>query len=138
MREGMYATNELAICHEEQLAICLALEMLVDSLPYHADPTSLRRLEKTVVPAMQRSFVQWTLVCGSAAALANVANMEELLRDMQRQDQEDFGQAEEIAVTFGEWRDSGRTLDPEAMAYLIRGFVTARRRRVALERTLIA
>jgi hypothetical protein len=79
-------THELAICHEEQLAICLALEMLVDSLPYHADPTSLRRLENTVVPAMHRCFVQWSLVCGSAAALANIANMEELLRDMQRQD----------------------------------------------------
>jgi hypothetical protein len=43
-----------------------------------------------------------------------------------------------IAVTFGEWSDSGRSLDPEAVAYLIRGFVTARRRRVALERALIA
>lgn len=96
MQEGMYATNELAICHGEQLAISLALGMVVDSLPYPADPNSLRRLEKTVVPAMQRSFVQWTLVCGSAAALANVANMEELLRDMQRQDQGDLGQAEEL------------------------------------------
>jgi hypothetical protein len=95
MQEGMYATNELAICHGEQLAISLALGMVVDSLPYPADPNSLRRLEKTVVPAMQRSLVQWSLVCGSPAPTI-VANMEKLLRDMQRQDQGDLGQAEEL------------------------------------------
>lgn len=138
MREGTYAAHNLALCHEEQLAICLALETLVDTLPYHVDPTSLRRMEKAVVSVMHSCFLQWSLVRGSTQALANVANMEELLRDMQRQDQEDLGLAEEIQVTLGEWNNGGRSLDPEAMAYLIRGFVTARRRRVVLERALIA
>ena len=63
MQEGMYATNELAICHGEQLAISLALGMVVDSLPYPADPNSLRRLEKTVsgvltAPSVRSSAVR--------------------------------------------------------------------------------
>ncbi|WP_108398977.1 hypothetical protein [Devosia submarina] len=136
MQRDDCATYELAQRHDEQLAICLALETLVDSLPYHVDPTSLRGMKKALVPVMHNCIAQWNLVCGSTAVLAHVASMKELLSDMQRQDQEDLGLAEEIELTLGEWNAGGTSLDPEAMAYLIRGFVTARRRRVALERAL--
>ncbi len=60
-----------------------------------------------------------------------------LLRDLARQDQDDIGQAEEIQATLNEMKSVRGGLCAEGFGYLLRGFITARRRRVSLDRTLL-
>ena len=125
--------QDLARCQEDQLTMCAALERLADSLPGCADKAALGAVAGAVVPLMRRASAQW-IEAGLPALPAWASTA--LPSEFSRQDEEDLALAEEIDATLREWAERKASLCAEALGYLIRGFVIARRRRVALERWL--
>lgn len=126
--------QDLAQGHSEQLAMCMALERLADSLPRCADAAALRAAGEAVVPLMRRARARWLATRQAALPVGTAAA---LMGELRRQDEEDLAAAEEIRASLGEWREGQACLYAEALGYLLRGFVIARRRRVALERALL-
>lgn len=136
LNAGSKASQKLAQCHQEQLELCLALERIADGLPGFPNPDSLRPIDGQIVPMMRRFARQWAVAFAALAVAVSDTPIAPLLRDVELQDQEDIGQAEEIQTTLNEMKSAQAGLCPEAFGYLLRGFVTSRRRRVSLERAL--
>ena len=137
MRDSGDASDKLARCHQQQLKLCDALEWMADGLPHPPPPGALLNLDGSVSALMRRFAHQWTLSFAALTVAAAGTPFAPLLDDLARQDQEDIGQAEEIQTTIEEMKSARRSLCPESFGYLLRGFVIARRRRVALDRALL-
>jgi hypothetical protein len=129
--------HKLARCHQQQLDLCDALEWMADGLPGLPTPGTLLNLDGSVSTKMRRFAQQWAASFAALAVAASGTPFAPLLDDLSRQDQEDIGQADEIQATIEELKSGRRTLCPEGFGYLLRGFVVARRRRVALDRALL-
>lgn len=134
---GRDGTHKLARCHQQQLDLCDALEWIADCLPGLPAPGALLNLDGSVSTKMRRFAEQWTASFAALAVAVSGTPFGPLLEDLSRQDQEDIGQADEIQATIEEMKSGRRTLSPDAFGYLLRGFITARRRRVTLDRALL-
>jgi DNA-binding transcriptional LysR family regulator len=136
MCESLVRTDrpELARCHDEQLDLCVALELIADELPRLPQARSLRACGEAIVPKMRAFASQWAT---ASQAVAHGSGLALLLENLAQQDQEDIGQAQEIEVTIDEMLSAQKGIGVEAFGYLLRGFITARRRRVSVERALL-
>lgn len=130
-------SHKLGRCHQEQLELCRELELIADGLPSLPATEALQLVDGLIVPMMRRFARQWAATFAALAVAASDTPFAPLLDDLARQDQDDIGQAEEIQATIDEMKSAGGGLCAEGLGYLLRGFITARRRRVTLDRTLL-
>lgn len=135
------ALREIVVGHREQIGLCKTLELIADALPHNIDPAlckaaagSIHRVMTKVVQVEQEALTDDLARRGPARVLDLTATIDRLLRE----NAEDLCYAEELQETLKELGNGRRTVSADAIGYMLRGFFESRRRRIALEREILA
>jgi hemerythrin-like domain-containing protein len=124
--------------HEEQLALCSALEEIADSLPANVNRQKCIYAAKALCPLM-RSIHQYeenVLFPYLSQRHANSGPMLATLSRLKFEHFEDEGYAEELTEALLRL-GSGEPVNNEAVGYMLRGFFEGVRRHIAFEKAYL-
>lgn len=136
------ALRHITASHEAQLDLCQVLERIADELPDEADPVLCRQAAASVYSLMEdgsRSYREELAPEMATNGGRHLVDFTTMIARLLRENREDLDHAEELQEVLGNLAKGERqTVSSEALGYMLRGFFEARRRRIALERELLA
>ena len=131
---------QVADSHVRQLALCLELERVADSLPGNIDRQRCLYLARAVCRTVAdgHSLEERNLFPVVEARLVQLADVSSTIERLRWEHMADLCVAEEIRDALMQLGRGEEGPSPETLGYLLRGFFEGVRRHVAFERELLA
>ncbi len=125
--------------HDDQLALCQALEEIADSLPDQVDRQKCMLAARQIWPLLRgvHSFEEKIIFPALADRLAHVDGIDETIARLKSEHAEDECYAEELTDTLLLLGAGDRGVNFDAVGYMLRGFFESVRRHVAFEREIV-
>lgn len=122
----------------EQLELCDELEALADSLPA-ADKQSALHIARAMNAILSRAhdFEETRLFPLVSDVAVGDINVLETLERLKYEHYQDNCFAEEVREALIEFSSSRKSLSPDALGYMLRGFFVSLRRHISVEKQLV-
>jgi hemerythrin-like domain-containing protein len=122
--------------HDEQLALCAKLEELADELPDVSDTRLCLQLAKQIQPMISdaHNYEESTLFPALMTDGEDGGELKSTIERLRYEHWEDESFANEVSDGLVSFVMDKRSLDPVALAYMLRGFFEGLRRHIAFER----
>lgn len=128
--------------HELQLKTCAELEATADGLRPHAAPAVTTDVVLSLDRSAAAATASTTLLMNAVRRVNRLqpatANLRPMARRLQRQAEEDVQLAEELREVLTELGRGQAPVSNDALGYMLRGYFTSVRRRIAFERTVLS